>query len=104
MLELQSGEFGVILELTVYDHDSDAHAFTGTETVQAYAIKGGGSAVAFGSSVVHDSAAGILWVTVLEADVDNLTQGTYELRVKISGTTSALIPEPAEMSIGRGIE
>ena len=102
-LAIQAGEYGIVLELTVYDHGGSVHSFVGTESVQAYVVKGGGESVAFGNSVVSDASNGVLQVTVQSADVAILTQGTYELRVKISGASSTLIPEPAELSVGRGV-
>lgn len=102
MIELQEGEYGVTLVLTVTDADGDTHTFAGTETVQAYAKPSGGTAFAFGSSEVYDTD-GIIHTLVQEADVANLVQGKYELRLKITGSSSVLIPEPAELSVGRGV-
>jgi len=102
-LELQEGEFGCTLALTVNDADGQAHAFTGDETITAYVTKDGGSAVSIGSASIYDADDGIIHVEVLEADVANLTQGKYEIRLKIVGDSQTLIPEPGELSVGRGV-
>ena len=102
-LSSQQGEFGYNLELTVRDHDGGIHTLSGTETVQAYVTKEGSDPAAFGSSVVDDGVLGLVLVTVGSDDVTTLVQGTYEIRLKISGVSSVLIPEPATLEIGRGV-
>jgi len=104
LIELQEGAFGATLVLTVRNHDGSVHAFTGDETVTTYVTKSGGSPVSIASSSINDADNGVIHAKILEADVDNLTHGIYEIRLKITAASQTLITEPCELSVGRGVE
>jgi len=104
MIEIQQGEWGQTLILTVRDNDGSVHTLTGDETVTTYVTKSGGSPVSIASSSINDADNGVIHAKILEADVDNLTHGIYEIRLKITAASQTLITEPCELSVGRGVE
>lgn len=102
-LQMQQGEHGMAFELTLHDHDGGVHALAGSETIKAYVTKPGSDPASFGTGAVHDAENGVVRITVGSGDDTTLVQGTYEIRVKISGASSVLIPEPETLEVGRGV-
>ena len=99
-LEAKVGEYGMDFRFFLKDAQGVAvTSLAGTETVELWIQKAGGTAVKVGSGRVHDKATGELHASIQNSDVTNMVAGLYMAEVKIAGATSVLKTMDVELNI-----